>query len=219
MNYHFLVFKSKLINFVRESIRLREYAKFVFSKSINEIFENLKILFKRIRLNRNDIKFLSIDTIKKLFYNLNHNDLNKIFIEEIQNSKNQYRKNKFIKLPLNIFHPNDIYFFKLEKDEPNFITGQNVTGEVMVIKNFIKSKKYTNKIICIENADPGYDFLFSYKIRGLITKYGGINSHMAIRCNELNIPAAIGVGDKIFSELIISNKVQLNCINKTLKFI
>ena len=28
----------------------------------------------------------------------------------------------------------------------------------MVIKNFIKSKKYTNKIICIENADPGYDF-------------------------------------------------------------
>ena len=41
-------------------------------------------------------------------------------------------------------------------------------------------------------------FLFSYRIRGLITKYGGINSHMAIRCNELNIPAAIGVGDKIF---------------------
>ena len=111
----------KLINFIRESIRLREYAKFIFSKSINEIFENLKILFKRIGLNRNDIKFLSIDTIKKLFYNLDHNDLNKIFIEEIQNSKNQYKKNKFIKLPSNIFHPNDIYFFKLEKDEPNFI--------------------------------------------------------------------------------------------------
>ena len=42
---------------------------------------------------------------------------------------------------------------------------------------------------------------------------------MAIRCNELNIPAAIGVGDKIFSELIYSNKVQLNCTNNTLKLI
>ena len=54
---------------------------------------------------------------------------------------------------------------------------------------------------------------------GLITKYGGINSHMAIRCNELSIPAAIGVGDKIFSELIYSNKVQLNCTNNTLNLI
>ena len=30
-----------------------------------------------------------------------------------------------------------------------------------------------NKIIVIENADPGYDFIFSKKISGLITKYGG----------------------------------------------
>ncbi|MDA8691481.1 PEP-utilizing enzyme, partial [Candidatus Pelagibacter bacterium] len=104
-------------------------------------------------------------------------------------------------------------------NEPNFITNQNVTGEVLILRDLIKSKKYTNKIICIENADPGYDFLFSYNIKGLITKYGGINSHMAIRCNELNIPAAIGVGDKIFSELIYSNKAQLNCTNNTLKLI
>ena len=136
--------------------------------------------------------------------------------EEIQDSKTQYTKNKFIKLPSNIFNQNDVYFFKLEKDEPNFITSQNITGEILILKDFIKSKKYTNKIICVENADPGYDFLFSYNIKGLITKYGGVNSHMAIRCNELNIPAAIGVGDKIFSDLIYSNKVQLNCMNKTL---
>ena len=39
---------------------------------------------------------------------------------------------------------------------------------------------------------------FSHKIKGLVTKYGGFNSHMSIRCSELNIPAAIGVGDEIF---------------------
>ena len=209
----------ELIDFIRESIKLREYSKFIFSKSINEIFENLKILFKRVKLNTSDIKFLSINRIKELFYSLNHNDLKRIFLDEIQSSKIQYTKNKFIKLPSNIFHQNDVYFFKLEKDEPNFITNQNITGEILVLDNLIKSKKYANKIICIENADPGYDFLFSYNILGLITKYGGVNSHMSIRCNELNIPAAIGVGDKMFSDLINSNKVQLNCINKTLKYI
>ena len=209
----------KLISFIKESIKMREYSKFIFSKSINEIFKNLKILFKRIKLGEEDIKFLSIHKIKELFYNLNHNDLKKVFLEEIKISKLQYMKNKFIKLPSNIFHQNDVYYFKLEKDEPNFITNESITGEVLILKDLIKSKKYTGKIICIENADPGYDFLFSYNIKGLITKYGGINSHMAIRCNELNIPAAIGVGDKIFSELIYSNKVQLNCTNNTLKLI
>lgn len=209
----------KLITFIKESIKMREYSKFVFSKSINEIFKNLKILFKRIKLSEDDIKFLPIQKIKELFYNLNHDDLKKVFLEEIRISKLQYMRNKFIKLPSNIFHENDVYYFKLEKNEPNFITNQNVTGELLILRDLIKSKKYANKIICIENADPGYDFLFSYNIKGLITKYGGINSHMSIRCNELNIPAAIGVGDKIFSELIYSNKVQLNCTNNTLKLI
>ena len=30
-----------------------------------------------------------------------------------------------------------------------------------------------------------------YKIEGLITKYGNSNSHMAIRCIELGLPAII----------------------------
>ena len=50
-------------------------------------------------------------------------------------------------------------------------------------------------IICIENADPGYDFIFNYKIKGLITKFGGSNSHMAIRCLE-----------KIYPHLLVSVK-------------
>ena len=36
---------------------------------------------------------------------------------------------------------------------------------------------------------------FFKNISGLITKNGGVNSHMAIRCQELNIPAAIGIGE------------------------
>ena len=48
----------------------------------------------------------------------------------------------------------------------------------------------------LENADPGYDFIFSYNIKGLITEYGGSNSHMSIRCLELGIPAIIGIGSR-----------------------
>ena len=68
-----------------------------------------------------------------------------------------------------------------------------------------------DKIICIEGADPGYDWVFARNIAGLITKYGGANSHMAIRCAEYNIPAAIGCGEQPFEKIINSKRVILDC--------
>ena len=66
----------------------------------------------------------------------------------------------------------------------------------------------------IENADPGFDWIFSKNPSGLITKYGGAASHMAIRCAELNLPAAIGCGEILFNKLKTSAKINLNCKNE-----
>ena len=66
-------------------------------------------------------------------------------------------------------------------------------------------------ILAIESADPGYDWIFTSNLLGLITKYGGANSHMAIRCSELNIPASIGCGDQIFERLDKFSLVELDC--------
>ena len=64
-----------------------------------------------------------------------------------------------------------------------------------------------NKIVLLENADPGYDFIFSHNIKGLITEYGGSNSHMSIRCLELGVPAIIGIGSREFK--LISAKPNI----------
>ena len=71
----------------------------------------------------------------------------------------------------------------------------------------------------IENADPGYDFIFGYKIQGLITMYGGSNSHMTIRCSELNVTAVIGVGHKSFSEIKLNSIIQINPKQKKITII
>ena len=42
-------------------------------------------------------------------------------------------------------------------------------------------------------------------------KKWGVNSHMAIRCQELNIPAAIGIGEANFKLIEQSNELNLNC--------
>ena len=49
--------------------------------------------------------------------------------------------------------------------------------------------------------------------------FGGINSHMAIRCSELGIPAAIGVGERMFNEISKSRISRLNTISEKIDII
>ena len=79
------------------------------------------------------------------------------------------------------------------------------------VKNF---KKISGKIVLLENADPGYDFIFTKNIKGLITEYGGANSHMSIRCLELGIPAIIGIGSKEFNFLKDKKNIEINSFQK-----
>ena len=73
------------------------------------------------------------------------------------------------------------------------------------------------KVIFIESADPGYDYLFTKGIGGLITLYGGANSHMAIRCAEFNIPAAIGCGQAIYDLLSGEKMVEIDCAGEIVR--
>ena len=80
-------------------------------------------------------------------------------------------------------------------------------------------KNLKNKIVIIDNADPGYDYLFTKGIKGLITKFGGVNSHMSIRCSELSIPAAIGIGEKNFSKINKAKLIRLDCKHEKLELV
>lgn len=69
------------------------------------------------------------------------------------------------------------------------------------------------KIVLLEKADPGFDWIFAQGIAGLITCYGGAASHMTIRCAEFGVPAAIGCGKKIYAYVSSLNRVCLDAKN------
>ena len=71
----------------------------------------------------------------------------------------------------------------------------------------------------IESADPGYDWIFSHGIAGLVTKYGGANSHMAIRSAEFGIPAAIGLGEVDYQQFRVARLLELDCAGRQLRVI
>jgi phosphoenolpyruvate-protein kinase (PTS system EI component) len=100
---------------------------------------------------------------------------------------------------------------------PNYIGLKSVIADAEMISE--RQVSLSGKIVMISEADPGYDWLFSHNIAGLITQYGGANSHMAIRSAEIGLPAAIGVGEKLYEEVIQANRLELDCLGKRIRVI
>ena len=58
---------------------------------------------------------------------------------------------------------------------------------------------------------------FGRNIAGLVTKYGGANSHMAIRTAEFGLPAVIGVGEQKFNEIVTANVLEIDCSSQLIR--
>jgi phosphohistidine swiveling domain-containing protein len=204
---------NSLITFIKSSIENREYSKFVFTKSLSRVLQLLEEFGKRFEVSREELSYLDIHEILKMYSTLDHRDVFEILKTNIEKNKDFYKFTKAIKLPPLIISPEDIYNFFQEEGEPNFITLKRIKEDTILEVNLNKETP-KNKIVFIESADPGYDFLFTKEIGGLVTKYGGANSHMAIRCAELGIPAIIGAGEKNFDNWKKYKFIEIDCLNK-----
>ena len=204
---------NQFLKFAKLSIENREYLKLIFSRSIDEIFSCLKDLAKEININYQEFQHLDIDLILKAFHNLEQENLKKTILRNININKRSASFSKYILLPDVINNVTNFEIFYDLDCKENYITNKSIVGEIFELNKSKKLKNTKDKIILIENADPGFDFIFSYKLKALVTKYGGANSHMAIRCMELGLPAIIGVGDKIYNQLSKSKKVFIDCNN------
>jgi len=197
-----------LLTYSLTSIKLRENSKFIFTRTLSDILELIKYWSKKKRLSLKIISNMSFEKILKI----SKNKINISFLKKKELKKNIKENYDFyIKLPYLVTSPNDFYVSSILITKPNFITKKIIEANTLIIDDPNNEINVKDKIIIIENADPGYDWILSQKIKGLITKYGGVNSHMSIRCEELNIPASIGVGEKIFDDMCKSSKIILNC--------
>lgn len=205
-----------LMIFIKESIEGRESVKFVFTKHLSQILKYIEEFGKRFDFDKNELAFLDIQEMINLYATLDHRDVKDILKSDIEKNKEFYQYTKAIKLPSVIVNEADIYNFFLEDNEANFITLKRIKS-IIIKEEDISLNDLKNKIICITSADPGYDYLFSKNIGGLITCYGGANSHMAIRCAEMGIPAVIGCGENNFLKYSSSKTIEIDASNKQVK--
>ena len=197
---------ESLINFAKTAIELREYAKFCFTKNVSDALSLVAELGGSLGISREDMSYCDIGTIFDLY--VSPGGMKKKVLQSIENGKARYEIASAIALPPLITGASDVWSFHYPRVKPNFVGSERVTA---LVEQIPTENSLRDKIVLIENADPGHDWLFTHDIAGLITAWGGANSHMAIRCAELRIPAAIGIGQNEFDRYSSANRVLLDC--------
>lgn len=194
-------------DFLKDAIEGRESVKFEFSKLLSYAIELISELGEYYEITKDDMAHLDIENILTLYSSLYSKSPKQSFMDEIKRHKAEYELTLALKLPPLLYAPKQVYSFFTQTIVPNFITQKSITAQIA----FENDKDLKGKIVLIKAADPGYDYLFSKNIAGLITCYGGANSHMAIRASELALPSVIGVGEEKFNQLCNAKKLRIEC--------
>jgi len=205
--------KIEFEDFIRKSITLREELKFHFTKNLSDALELIAEAGHMIGFSRSDLANLDINTILNSYKNVSIKQLQTILSNKIKEELKHKKILEKLALPSIITSEDDFEIIQYFSHEPNFITSKSISGETVNL-NHSDDKNLENKIMLIENADPGYDWIFTKNPAGLITKYGGVASHMSIRCAEIGLPAAIGCGELLYEKLLLSKRILLDCNNK-----
>jgi len=200
-------------DFAKSAIIERENLKFEFTKNLSDALKLISEAGTRLNFSTNEMSCLDIKTIFSDVKKLNKKQLLSKWRKLIQQQKTQHAIMNHLAFPPVISSEEDFDFITYPLSKPNFITSKKISSELIFLNSNHEKINLENKVILLENADPGFDWIFSNNILGLITKYGGVASHMAIRCAELGIPAAIGCGEILYQKLQSASKILLDCDN------
>ena len=202
--------------FLITSIEGREYAKFLFSRNVSDALEQIAAFGTEVGLNRKELSMLPLSFIYECESRKGRSKILQEARSLIEVEKMNANIFNNIELPPLIFSEHDFDFFLLPKEVGNFIGEKSLISQ-SVFMGVYNGDDLSGKLILIESADPGYDWLFGRNISGLVTKYGGANSHMAIRTAEFGLPAVIGVGEQTFDTLTSANVIEIDCSNRIIR--
>lgn len=211
---------DRFLAFANDAIIAREYSKFVFSRDLSNALEQIKLWGAALDLQPEDLSFLDFSDLDDLVTDSSSHRLADHINGLVAIGRDKHTLSKSVKLSYLIRDSRDIRIVLLHRSAPTFVTNVRLEANLTVLTPQSSADiDLAGRIVCIESADPGFDWIFLKGIAGLITKYGGVNSHMTIRAAEISLPAAIGCGETNFNIALRARAVELNCADKILRFI
>jgi phosphohistidine swiveling domain-containing protein len=206
-----------LLDFVRTATVGREYAKFVFTRLLSAVLDTLSVEGQALGIAPDRLESMPLHVwLEESVLTWGKSDSRAFLMELTERRHQQHRLAGMMLLPPVITELSEIESFAIPASNPTFITVRQVRAPLRLIfpGEVVKRSHVENCVVAIANADPGFDYLFALGISGLITAFGGPNSHMAIRASEFSIPAVIGIGEQALGCLRDGTFIDLDCQKK-----
>ena len=204
----------ELLTFLQSGIELREYAKFHFTRNISDALALIAQYGGSLGFGTADLAYCDFHVFKEIYVGADR--ARDLITSSIESGKCRYEETRKTSLPPLIVEPQNVWGFEWPETTPNYITQKQAIGQVVGVE---ARDQLAGAIICIPNADPGFDWLFAHPLAGLVTAWGGANSHMAIRAGELGLPAVIGVGEVQYRRLSNAQRLHMDCAGRRVEIL
>jgi len=209
VQHGFGVTPEAFVDFLADGVRDRERAKFLFTRNLSDALARLKAWGEEAGLSAGELSYADVRAIREVYGSAR--DPTALFCESIREGRDAHAITSATCLPPLITSAKAVWGYLLPLSTPNFVTSQSAQGRVV---NDLDRARLEGSIVLIPSADPGFDWIFACNPAGLITAYGGANSHMAIRAAELDLPAVIGAGEQLFAEWAEAPGLRIDCANR-----
>lgn len=197
-----------------ETFRAREEIKFRFTALLSDVLRALSRLGAISQLENSMLRQLTIEEILSVFTrSAKWFDVHKLVMPTLNRKAIESQESAALVLPELVFDTLDLFVVPTIDARPTFIGSARVEAPLKMLRSGWDehSDQLAGRIVAIRSPDPGYDWIFGQGIAGLLTEYGGEFSHMALRCAEFGIPAAIGCGQQILEKASSAERVTLHC--------
>ncbi|ANN69077.1 PEP/pyruvate-binding domain-containing protein [Bordetella bronchialis] len=207
-----------LLAYANKAIAGREYVKFTFTRTLSDALSALVVWGELHGLSRDDVSYLDWPTISKSLSHPIMDYVDRYYLDKADAARRSMTVAHAFRLSHIMYGARDVYVATVNRSVPNFVGVGSASGQVVELTTETSASiNIAGKIVCIGNADPGFDWIFTKMPAALVTRFGGANSHMAIRCAEFGLPAAIGCGEQIYERIVSAGRVEINCAGKILR--
>lgn len=208
-----------LLAYVRDAIVGREHVKFLFTRVLSNALSAVVCWGERHGLSRDDLSYVPWPRLVERLLEPTMDYMDRSLLQLADEGRANLSAAQSFRFSHTLFGVDDLHIALQSRSVPNFVGSGRASGGVVELTASTSANIHIrNRIVCIESADPGFDWIFTKGPAALITRFGGANSHMAIRCAELGLPAAIGCGAQ-FVRILAAGQVELDCSQRVLKIL
>ncbi len=204
-----------LLAYAKTAVAGREFGKFVFSRNISDALELFAAWAEAHGLSRDDLSHLDVLPLLDEVAGFDARSHGVPLLDRVAAARRDHQCGSSLHLSFILRSVEEVYIAPQQRAEPNYVTKARTAGPLTILTpQSGAAEQLGGAVVCIESADPGFDWIFTHGIAGLVTKYGGANSHMAIRCAEFGIPAVIGCGEVLFEQILRARRIEIDAANR-----